>query len=313
MSYRSSSDTPFYIGGLVVVLLLASAIGYSIYYFSSRTDTAINEVCVVYSGGSFEDKEFKGILDSGRTKEHIGWGSNKYCYRNDQRSYIGAARDGADAPPVEVVGGGSGDSGSNVRLVVDYQLYFKLNLEPVMLQKFHENIGVKTSAHTEEGWDEMLRDYFAPQIERSLEAAALQYDWDDLYADEETRRAFQDDTAKRLKVAITEVVGDDYFCGPAYTAGGDCGDFTFTVGKPKLASEDLVLAIESEETAKRQTQAQSEKNATAQLKLDVDKQLIEMYGPDGALIAKAIESGKVTFYVLPDGTAVPAPSPQPAG
>lgn len=307
---RGSTD-PFYLVVVVGVLAVMLGLGYTVYWFGSRGDSAANEVCVVYSGGTFEDKRFVKIMDPGQTKENIGWGSEQYCYRNDQRSYIAAAKEGADTKPVEVVGGGSGDSGSNVRLVVDYQLYFKLNLEPKMLRKFHENIGVKTQGWTEEGWNAMLRDYFEPQIERSLEAAALQYGWDKLYSDEATRRAFQADTVQRLKGAIKEVVGDDYFCGPDYVAGGECGDFTFTVGKPQLANQDLIAAIESEETAKRQTQAQSEKNATAQSKLEIDRELIEMYGPQGALIAKAIESGKVTFYVLPDGSSVPVPAPTP--
>lgn len=300
---------------MAVVAIVAVVVGvvYGIYWLGSRGDSATNEACVVYSGGMLENKRFIKTLEPGSTKANIGWGSDMYCYRNDQRSYIGANREGADAKPVEVVGGGSGDSGSNVRLVVDYQLYFKLNLDDAMLRKFHENIGVKTQGWTEDGWNKMLRDYFEPQIERSLEAAALQYDWDKLYADEATRRAFQEDTVKRLKVAIKEVVGDDYFCGPAYVDGAACGDFTFTVGKPVLASEELIQAIESEETAKRQTQAQAEKNATAQSKLEIDQRLIEMYGADGALIAKAIESGKVTFYVLPDGSSVPVPAPDPNG
>lgn len=307
---RGSTD-PFYLFVVVGVLAVMLGLGCTVYWFGSRGDSAANEVCVVYSGGTFEDKRFVKIMDPGQTKENIGWGSEQYCYRNDQRSYIAAAKEGADTKPVEVVGGGSGDSGSNVRLVVDYQLYFKLNLEPKMLRKFHENIGVKTQGWTEDGWNAMLRDYFEPQIERSLEAAALQYGWDKLYSDEATRRAFQADTVQRLKGAIKEVVGDDYFCGPDYVAGGECGDFTFTVGKPQLANQDLIAAIESEETAKRQTQAQSEKNATAQSKLEIDRELIEMYGPQGALIAKAIESGKVTFYVLPDGSTVPVPAPAP--
>lgn len=308
---QRGSTGPFYLFEVVGVLVVMLGLGYTVYWFGSRGDSAANEVCVVYSGGTLEDKRFVKIMDPGQTKENIGWGSEQYCYRNDQRSYIADAEEGADTKPVEVVGGGSGDSGSNVRLVVDYQLYFKLNLEPKMLRKFHENIGVKTQGWTEDGWNAMLRDYFEPQIERSLEAAALQYGWDKLYSDEATRRAFQADTVQRLKGAIKDVVGDDYFCGPDYVAGGECGDFTFTVGKPQLANQDLIAAIESEETAKRQTQAQSEKNATAQSKLEIDRELIEMYGPQGALIAKAIESGKVTFYVLPDGSTVPVPAPAP--
>ncbi len=306
--YSDAGFTAFVVAGIV---LIAAVIIGTVYYFGSRGDSAANEVCVVYSGGSFEDKKFVKVMPPGQTKENIGWGSEQYCYKNDQRSYIAANREGADTKPVEVVGGGSGDSGSSVRLVVDYQLYFKLNTDEAKLKKFHENIGVKTSAWSDEGWRAMLRDYFEPQIERSLEAAALEFDWDKLYADEETRREFQAETVTRLKAAIKEVVGDDYFCGPSFVEGGECGNFTFTIGKPQLASTDLIAAIESEETAKRQTQAQSEKNATLQSKLEVDRTLIEMYGPQGALIAKAIDSGKVTFYVLPDGSTVPVPAPAP--
>lgn len=278
----------------------ATACGYA--------DSAINELCLIYSGGSFEDKEYKGLLEPGSTHKSVGVGSSTYCYKTDQRSYIANAKDnGADSAPVEVV------SKDDVRMGVDYQLYFTINQEEEILRTFHENLGVKTKAWEEEGWRQLLREYFEPQIERALEAAALQSNWRDLYASEEARVAFQSATVSNLKRNIREVIGNDYFCGPQYTGENDCGDFTFTVGKPYPINGDIVNAIESEQTAAAATTAQEQKNAQIRAKLEVERELVALYGPSGALLREAINSGKVTFMVIPTDAgpvSIPVPAPQ---
>ena len=259
-----------------------------------------NEIGLVYSGGIIEDKKFKEFLPAGSTNKSTGYGSKTYRYRIDQRSYRADSKgNGADTAPAVVV------SNDDQRLRVDYQLYFKLNQDEKILRKFHENIGVKTEAWTDEGWTQMLRDYFEPQIERSLEAAALGFNWRDLYASEESRVAYQNDAISRIKSAITDVIGDDYFCGPAYTGKGSrCGDFTMTVGKPEPVNEGLVAAIEAEQTNVAATQAQEQKNAQIRAELEAEKELVALYGPQGALLREAIRSGKVqTFIVDPNDLA----------
>jgi len=260
-----------------------------------------NEIGLVYTGGWFEDKEFKEILKDGATNKATGFGSKTYRYRIDQRSYrAGSAQRGADAPPVVVV------SNDDVQLRTDYQLYFKLNQDEKILRRFHENLGVKTNAWTNDGWVQMLRDYFEPQIERSLEAAALQFNWRDLYASEEIRVAFQADAVLRIKQAIKEVIGDDYFCGPAYVGPkSPCGDFTMTVGKPEPARADLVAAVEAEQTAAAATIAQVQKNAVVAAELQSEQQIVALYGPQGAverernrILEKAIAGGKVTQIII---------------
>lgn len=254
----------------------------------------VNEVGLVYSGGWFEDKEFKEFLPVGATNKATGFGSRTYKYRIDQRSYRADAKNnGADtAPPVVV-------SKDDQRLKVDYQLYFKLNRDPKVLRKFHENIGVKTDAWTNDGWVQMLRDYFEPQIERSLETSALSFNWRDLYASEEARVAFQNDAVERIKVAITDVIGDDYFCGPSYS-GPDttCGDFTMTVGKPEPVNEGLVAAVEQEQTNAAATAAQEQANQRITKELEAERELVELYGPQGALLREAIRSGKVQTFII---------------
>jgi hypothetical protein len=277
-------------GGLIA-LLVALAV------FSSACgleNNETNEIGLIYSGGLTEDKEFKGFLKPGSTAKSTGYGSKTYRYRIDQRSYRADGKNnGADTGPALVV------TRDNQRMLVDYQLYFKINQDTKILRKFHENIGVKTKAWTNEGWTEMLRTYFEPQIDRSLEAAALQFDWKALYASEEARVAFQNDAIGRIKQAITEVIGDDYFCGPAYDGpGSKCGDFTMTVGKPSPANEGLVAALEQEQTNVAATSAQEQENARIAKELEIERILVELYGPQGALLREAIRSGKVSQFII---------------
>lgn len=282
---------------LVSIVLTTGACG--------RQGSATNEIGLVYSGGLVEDKAFKGFLKPGATWESVGWGSKVYRYRIDQRSFI-AAPEGKqrDTPPVQIV------TADDVRMLVEFQMYFKLhwNNEKVMRQ-FHENLGVKTEAWTDDGWNQMLNEYFAPQIERALEAVGLKHNWRDLYASEEARVAFQNEGVQRVKENLREVigVGADYFCGPSYTGtrGEECGEFTFTVGKPEPANPDIVRAIESEQTAVAQTTAQQQENARVAAQLLAEKEVVALYGPESAVerernavMREAIASGKVAQIII---------------
>lgn len=280
---------------LVVLTVLVALTGGA----CGRQGNEINEIGLIYEGGTTQEKTFRGFLEPGSTWEKVGWGSKVYRYRIDQRSYRADAKNnGADAGPVSVA------SKDTVQMSVDYQLYFKLNRDPTVLRKFHENLGVKTSAWTDEGWKQMLRDYFEPQIERSLEAAALNYNMRDLYSSEETRVAFQNDAVGRIKQAIKTVIGDDYFCGPSYNGPKtECSEFTMTVGKPE-PPDAVKEALQAEQTNAAAVVAQTTANLRVEEELKVERELVALYGPQGALLREAIKSGKVqTFIVDPNNTA----------
>jgi hypothetical protein len=281
---------------ILLVLLVSGACGFA--------DTQINEIGLMYEGGITQNKDYKGILRPGATMESIGYGTTVYRYRIDQRSFI-ADDEGGDTGPVAVV---SGDQ----RMLVEYQLYFTLNQEEETLKAFHENLGVKTEAWKTDGWQQLLNEYFKPQIERALEAAALQFDWSDLRASEETRRQFNTVTAQLVKQNLREVIGGEYFCGPGYQEPGDeCGDFTFTVGKPELVNADLISAIEAEQVAVRRTAAQAQENERIRMELEAERERIAAYGPDMAGLLRLAESGKVPQIIVgPGGVSVAAP---PAG
>jgi hypothetical protein len=280
---------------LVLIALLVMTTGGA----CGRAGSETNEIGLIYSGGISEDKKFKGILDPGSTWNSVGWGSKVYKYRTDQRSFI-AAPEGKvrDIPPVQVV------TADDIRMLVEFQLYFKLNRSVPVLRRFHDNLGKKTDAWTKDGWSQMLNEYFAPQIERALEAVALKHNWRDLYASEEARIAFQNEIIPRVKANLREVVGAgaDYFCGPSYEGGkSECGSFTFTVGKPEPANKAIIEAIEAEQTNAAKLQAQEIENQRTAKELEAERTLVALYGPEGALLREAIRSGKVQQIIV-DGS-----------
>ncbi len=270
--------------------------------------SAINERCLVYSGGLVEDAKFQEFLEPGNNNKSVGMGSKSYCYRTDQRSYIGKPT-GGDAGPVEVVSATNSD-GPGIRMAVDYQLYFKLNLDDEVLRAFHDNLGVKTSAWSDDGWKQMLQEYFEPQIERALESAALKHDWRRLYASEEGRASFNVDVVNILKQNISDVIRGNYFCGPSYSGpGSPCGDFTFTVGKPQPVNGDIINAVESQQTAQAREQAQAAENRRIEAQLESERKIVALYGAQGALLREAIQSGKVSQFIIDETGRATAPAP----
>ena len=245
----------------------------------------INELCLIYTGGVTQDAEFEKMLKPGSNNNSIGMGSTDYCYKIDQRSFIADDGDKGDTGAVEIV------SSDTVKMGVEYQLYFTLNQDEAVLREFHENLGVKTEAWTEDGWNKLLQEYFEPQIERALESAALQYPWKDLYSSEESRKDFQNKVVSTVKTNLKEVIGNDYFCGPKYTKEGDkCGDFTFTVGKPYPLNGKITDAVESQQTAAANTNAQEQKNLQLQAEKDGKQTRVDLYGQDGAALIELCES-----------------------
>lgn len=258
---------------LAVLAMVASGCGLA--------SSQINETCLVYSGGLWEDKEFVSVLEPGATNNMIGPGDSVYCYPNDQRSWVSDQ----DAPQVTVV------SQDEVRLVVPYQLYFKVNTVPDVLREFHEDIGVKTRAWTPEGWDSMLNTYFAPQVDRAMDEVALRYPWRELRSSEETRTEFQRAVVQSLKTKINDVIGGNYFCGPEYNGTDtNCGDFTFTVGKPEPQDEALSKSIEREQLNTQAVRNQQVENQRIEAELDARRLEVELYGPE---VYACIEQAKI--------------------
>lgn len=286
------------LGVLVVLLLL---LGLAMWPFAK---TPRDEVGLSYGGGFFEGAHFQGIIQPGHGLFFNGFGDSLYEYPVTQRNYI-ITKDPTigDLKKSDFVAAPSQD-----RIEVDYEVavYFKLNTS--LIQQFHETIGLKYHAWDTEGWDKMLLDTFRPQIEFAIQRESRKYPVADIYSDAQTLLAIQHDVGTVLKENINGVLGADYFCGTQYVQGSSvCPDFTFVI-KHITVPEGVQKAFQDNRTSEIEILTRENEVKQAQLEAQAiheRQQALESCGQT----YEAIHQGGITFWVLPDGTPLVAPTP----
>lgn len=268
-----------------------------------------------YGGGIFEGQHFQGERVGPTSLFFNGFGDHLYLYPATQRNYIislnPAEGDRGEADHIEAL------DQDGVVIKYEVAVYFKLNLDK--LEEFHKNIGIKyhawcNGAETDcsDGWVNMLNDSFRQQLENALQNATRQYKTDDFLL-AETLRTIQTSVATSLKENVNGVLGDDYFCGPTYVPGGECTDFKLVIKKPTLPDgvvdqyrqvQESRIAIQTKDNEI----IQAEKEAQA---IKARQEALESCGQT-CVLYEAIQSGKITFWVIPDGMNLTLPT-QAAG
>lgn len=283
----------------------------------SQVSTQSDESGLHYAAGSFTSTKFKNCVSSG-TRNFDGPGDLHYTYPAGQRSYEFDNTKAADAPPIRVV------SKDNVEMTISGVINFNLNTScsPItdklpnggikkwpggMLQKFHETVGLKYKAYndgndqTSKGWRDGLSVYFYPPLRNSMNSVAQTNSWLDLYNNPSLKQKIEDQVATTLPLAVKAQAGDDYFT-----------NITVTLQKPE-APEALVTSLQNRQKAVSDLAAAEAQKLTNQAIADAERPLIELYGPQGYLIKKALDSGKITgLYPVPTGVGVTVPVPSAA-
>lgn len=260
--------------------------------------TPRDHIGISYGGGPFEGASFQKIVQPGSGIFFNGLADKLYLYPATQRNYIIAANEG------DVKGSIAATSKDQIVVGFEVAAYFRLNTDK--LQKFHENIGLKYEAWTEEGWDQMLAQEFRPQIEFAIQKEARLYDAKAIFSDQATLLQIQDEIGTRLKENITGVLGDEYFCGVTFTSG-NCTEFSFVLKNPSVPealrtayeanrSSEIAIQTKLNEVKQRQAEASAIRELQAALKAS---------GSSWAYVMlKAIESGHIQFWVLPQDSNV---------
>lgn len=282
-----------------VFLLIVGIVGVAGFKKTPR-----DQIGISYGGGPFEGQHFQKIIEPGSGLFFNGLLDRLYLYPVTQRNYIISQEEG------DVQGVISATSKDQIVVGFEIATYFRLNTDK--LQKFHETIGLKHQAWTEDGWHAMLAQEFKPQIEFAVQKEARLYDAKAIFSDQATLVKIQNEIGARLKENIAEVLGDEYFCGVSFTTG-HCTQFTFVLKNPSVP-ESLRTAFEANRSSEIAIQTKlnevRQKEAEARAIDALNRALRSQQSSWAYVMLKAIESGKISFWVLPQDSNVTIGGPQ---
>ncbi|WP_433542053.1 SPFH domain-containing protein (plasmid) [Streptosporangium sandarakinum] len=262
---------------IAAVALFASAC-------SITTDT--NEVGLDYDYDSWSgEKVLEGCVPPGnRAWQDIN--DPGFAYPADQRSFDFSDSQGAESKPITVV------SKDNLEMSVAGVATFYLNQDCKTLQAFHEKIGQKFAANTDEGWARLLGVYIKQPLDRAMDAAAKKYDWKQLFADPAIKQAWETEVATLAQQFIKEQAGSEFF-----------SQFRFTLQQPQ-PPQNVRNALAAAQEAVEQNAAQRNKNEQVKTELQSIKELVSVLGPEGYVLYQAMKDGKVQIVPVPIGSNI---------
>lgn len=290
---------------VVALALLALAPGVA----SGLVKTPRDRVGISYGGGPIEGIKFQKIVQPGSTLFWNGLLDPLYLYPADQQNYIISKNPAEGLATKESVKAPSKD-----RVQVEFQVavYFKLDTD--RLRQFHEQLGLKYKAYTSRGWDRLIRDTFRQQIENALQEETRRSDVADLYGDAELLIALQDRIQATLSQRLVDALGERFFCAPTFKPGGNCEDPTFIVKSIEIP-DSVAKAYADNRTS--QVQIATKENEVLQREAEARgiralSDALAVAG-DNYVLIKAIESGKINFWVLPSDGNLTLPTPITGG
>lgn len=253
-------------------------------------NTQPDEVGLVYDSGPFQATSYRTCVGSS-AKTFDGPNDLGFSYPAGQRTYDFSGAKGSDGRAIGVV------SADNQQLTVRGVVRFELATDCTKLRRFHERIGLKFAAYnvdgqTSPGWDRVLNTYMRQPIERAMDQASQGYGWKQLYNDPVTKAAWEKTVTALIPTYIKQAMGDAYF-----------GSFSVTIQKPD-APGPLVEALQAEQKAVAENNAQKKKNETSRTRYDSFTDCKKVLSEQSCLLLYAIDSGKVDLIPVPNGTGL---------
>lgn len=306
MNFRRVPLGVIFAGAAVATFLFLVLI---ISFIEGWKSTPPDKLAVHYTGGIFQGQHFVNVVQPGQAPNFVGLWQNWYLYPSTQRNYIVDANPGqGDRPNTDYIHTVSSD---HIEADWNMAVAFKLNTDPPVIKQFHEQLGLKYQAWTDDGWNNLLDQTLRQVLENKMAAETGKYTIDQLYGDPATRQAIQDAVGSDLKNGVNAQLGGDFFCGPTYNPKHPetCPPLQFIIkGQPKVPDgvaaryQSVKNAALDAETAKNNVAAATQQELAAE-------QLNKALSNPNYVLYQAIQSGKVSFWVIPSGTNLTVPTP----
>ena len=294
--------------GVVVVLVVGLALIPMVR--SSVKKTPGNRVGISYGGGPIEAVRFQKVVQPGSGLFFNGLLDRLYLYPSDTQTYI-VSKDPTQGDQQQV---DSIISPSRDRVQIEYQVavYFKLNTD--RLRDFHEQLGLQYAGYTTTGWRRLVHDTFRQQIENVLQEETRKHDVADLYGDAAVLTEIQSSIEVNLGEGLTDALGQPYLCGPTFEAGGECAPPTLIIKKVEIPA-GVAKAFEDNRTSQIQVQTNQNQIEQRTAEAKAIQALNEGLAQAGMpyVLLKAIESGTISFWVLPSDGGLSLPTPAGPG
>jgi hypothetical protein len=288
---------------VVVALVLLAVIPT---FLSGLKKTPRNMIGISYGGGPFEAAHFQRIVKPGSALFFNGFFDPLYLYPSDQQNYIVSKN-----PRVGAIRGADSiiaPTSDRVQLTYQVAMYFKLNTD--LLRAFHEQLGLQYKAYKPGGWNNLLQDTFRQQIENALQQQTRRYTVGDLYGNAKLLVQLQTQVQKTVSQKLISALGEPYFCAPNFKPGGKCNSPNFIVKQIDIPSGVATAfqtlrtsAIQIDVMKNQVLQRQEEAKGIAALNVQ-----LRIAGQNYVLL-KAIESGKINFWVLPSDSGITLAAP----
>lgn len=266
----STTKENFVFGSFIVGFILLVFTVVSVFFSVHKTEA--DKIGLSYGGGLFEGRHFQGTVQPGSGLRFIGWYDKFFEYPTTQRNYIISRTEGeGDRGVPDAILAPSSD---RVEVSFEVATFFKLNTNKI--KEFHETIGLKYHAWEDKGWDNMLRDYFRQPIQTTLQEISRKYPVEKLYADGAVKAEIEATFGQQLKDTINRLVGGEFFCGPTFTGGAECPNFSFAVKNIDVpadvknvfrANQTSAAAIRTKENEVQQGRLEAERKRIEQEEL----------------------------------------------
>jgi len=295
MSYENPVSNGWVVFWIILaILVIAVAIGVPCGYAANTEVAPMDKYTLVYEGGPLDGRDFIKQVEPGVGRFWKGNLQSTYMYPSTQRTYIIASEEYVgDVPIVDVLEVNC--KGAN-KAYLETSMTFTVVKEN--LQEFHERLGLKYKAWEEDGWDYMLEEQVRQPLEAAFQEEAKKYT---------NIEACNEIGMIQMADAVAVVIQNriDAHMGGHYIK---IGVLQVTNAKPdgtvQLEIEKIAAAQQAVQSAEYRKQA-AEIDAKANVML---RESLQGEGGMTAVLQKAVESGRITFWVLPSDMEIVGPT-----
>lgn len=267
-------------------------------------NTTPQNIGISYNNGPLDSRTFEACNPPGERTIN-GAFSDQYFYPAGQRTFNFSGDEGADSKSLSVA------TSSSIELIASGTVTFHLNTScdsytdkagkewpGGRLQKFHQTIGAKLKAYSEdenadnggEGWNKFVNTYIKDVVDRALDTNGQKYEWALLYTNNETRQQWEKGVLDTIPDLVKAQLGDDLVVID-----------NILLQKPGVPGA-LKAELENNEAAQLAAKtADTNKAAAANWPGGINAYIAYQRA---LAVNKAIESGKVKVLPVPDGSDI---------